>query len=260
MKNLSAALWAEYMKTRNSKILWISVILFIFIPIMMGFMIYIIRHPDISAKMGLISAKASLFAVADWTAFFGILHQSIASIGLIGFGFVTSWVFGHEYIERTIKDILILPISRSYIVLAKFIIIFFWSIILVIVLFIAGILTGKVVGISGWSSQVFCNGVSKYFVTSFLTFLLCPPVAFLACYSRGIIGPIGFVIITMILAQFIALAGLGAFFPWAIPGLYTAPEGTEGMQLFMSSYIILLITSVFGYIATLYWWRHADHH
>ncbi len=260
MKTISTVLWAEFMKIKRSNIVWITIFLFAFIPSMMGLMIYIVRHPEISAKLGLIAAKASLFGDADWPAFFGILHQSIATIGLIGFGFVTAWVFGREYTERTIKDILALPVSRSYFVFAKFIIVFCWCIILAIILGISGVLAGKIVGVSGWSSEVFYAAIYKYIITSFLTMLLCTPVAFFACYSRGIIAPIGFAILTMIMAQFIALAGLGAFFPWAIPGLYTVPAGTEGMQLFMSSYIILIITSILGYIITLYFWRHADQH
>jgi ABC-2 type transport system permease protein len=260
MKNLNAALWAEYMKIHRSKILWITILLFAFIPSMMGLMIYIVRHPEISAKLGLMAAKASLFNVSDWPAFIGILCQFVAALGLIGFGFVTAWVFGREYTERTIKDILALPISRSYIVFAKFVIVFAWSVILIIVLFISGILVGKFAGISGWSEQVFYDGAYTFFITSFLTLLLCTPVAFIAGYSRGIIAPIGFILLTLIMAQFAALAGLGAIFPWSVPGLFTAPKGTEEMELFVSSYIILGSTSLLGYFATLLWWRHADQH
>jgi ABC-2 type transport system permease protein len=260
MTKPGAALWAEYMKIRRSKILWITILLFAFIPSMMGFMIYIVRHPEISAKLGLMAAKASLLSVSDWPAFMGILSQFAAAIGLIGFGFVTAWVFGREYTERTIKDILSLPVSRSYIVHAKFIIVFAWSVILIIVLFISGMIVGKVAGLTAWSGQVFNEGMQTFLITSFLTLLLCPPVAFVAGYSRGIIAPIGFIILTLIMAQFAALAGLGAIFPWSIPGLFTAPAGTGGMELFISSYLILIITSLLGYVATLLWWRYADQH
>lgn len=64
MKSFSAALWAEYMKIRRSKILLITILLFAFIPFMMGLMIYIIRNPEISAKLGLIATKATLFGNA----------------------------------------------------------------------------------------------------------------------------------------------------------------------------------------------------
>jgi len=54
------------------------------------------------------------------------------------------------------------------------------------------------------------------------------------------------------------LLGLGPYFPWAIPGLCSAPSGTEGMQLTVASYIILFLTFLLGLGGTLAWWRYAD--
>jgi hypothetical protein len=36
--------------------------------------------------------------------------------------------------------------------------------------------------------------------------------------------------------------------------------GTEGMQLVFGSYVILVLTSVSGFIGTIAWWRFADQH
>jgi len=248
------------MKIRYSKILLITILFFAFIPSMMGLMIFIFRHPEISAKLGLISVKASLFAVADWNGFMVILLQFISAIGLIGFGFVTAWVFGREFTEKTIKDILPLPIPRAKIVFAKFIIVFIWGLILSLVMMISGIITGLVSEVPGWSHFNLNTGMIRFFSIALLSLLLSPPVAFFASYSRGIIAPIGFAILTMIMAQFVALVGLGQIFPWAIPGLLSAPAGIPGMQLVPSSYIILIITSLLGYFATVYIWRNADQH
>jgi ABC-2 type transport system permease protein len=129
-----------------------------------------------------------------------------------------------------------------------------------LILYSVGLLIGRAIDITGWSAEVFSQFTEKFFKTSFLTFLLCTPVAFFASYGRGIIVPIGFLILSLVMAQFIALVGLGPYFPWAIPGVYTAPAGTEGMQLFLISYIILALTCVFGFIGTIAWWRFADHH
>jgi len=88
-------------------------------------MFYIQKHPEIAAKLGIIGTKATLLRLgnADWSAYLGFLIQGMAAIGLIGFGFVSSWVFVREYAERTAKDILALPVSRLYIVIAKFIVV-----------------------------------------------------------------------------------------------------------------------------------------
>ncbi len=60
------------------------------------------------------------------------------------------------------------------------------------------------------------------------------------------------------MANFTGLLGLRLYFPWAIPGLLSVPAGTEGMQLTVASYIILLFTSFLGLGGTLAWWRYAD--
>jgi len=260
MKNLSATFVTEMMKLRRSKILLITVCLFIFIPLMMGLLMLLAQHPEIASKLGIVAAKASFFRENTWEGYFEILNQTMAAIGVIGFGFVTSWVFGREYIEHTITDMLALPVSRSSIVVSKFLIVTIWCSVLIFVLFFAGLAIGLFIGIPGWSEEVFYHFMHVFIVTSYLTVLLSTPVAFFASISRGIIAPIGFVILSLIMAQFVAIIGLGPYFPWAIPGIYTIAEGTEGMYLVFASYIILVATSIAGFIGTIVWWRYADQH
>ena len=219
---------------------------------------FVAKNPGIAAKLGMVGTKASLFGKNDWSGYLGLLIQSAASVGYIGFGFVTAWVFGREYSDRTIKDILALPISRSSIVVAKFLVVVIWCALLTFILFAVGLIIGQCIDISGWSIQVLAKCANKFFTTSLLTLLLCTPIAFFASYGRGIVAAIGFVILSLVMAQFIGLVGLGPYFPWAIPGVYTAPEGTEGMQLVFVSYIILVLTSVLGFTGTIAWWRLAD--
>lgn len=260
MKSLWAALAVECMKLRRSKIVWVTFLLFLFIPFMMGLMFFVQKHPEIAAKLGIIGTKANMLRLgnADWPAYLGFLTQGMAGIGLIGFGFVTSWVFGREYSDRTVKDILALPVSRSFIVFAKFIIVVLWCILLTFVFWAFGLIFGKLIDISGWSAEIIIQFTNTYIATSLLTILLCTPVAFLASYSRGYLLPMAFVILTLLLANFTGLLGLGPYFPWAIPGLLSVPAGTEGMGLIVSSYFILTITSILGLGGTLAWWRYAD--
>lgn len=260
MKSLRAALSAEYLKIRKSKILWITFGFFVFIPCMMGLMIFVVRHPELTDKLGLIAAKASLFGDADWQGFYDLINQMLATVGFIGFGFVAAWVFGREFMEKTIKDLLSLPISRKYIVIAKFIVISIWCIILSVILFASSFVVGQVIGLDNWSVDLFVDELSRYLLIVCLTLLVCSPVAYFASYGRGIIAPIGFIILSLIIAQFVAIAGLGAFFPWAIPGLLSVPPNTEGMQVFWWSYAIVGITGILGCYMTIYYWKRADQH
>jgi len=262
MKSLTATFTTECMKLRSSRIFWITILIFLFIPFMMGLLMFVQKYPEISGKLGMIGTKASMlrFGKTDWPTYLGLLTQCIAGIGLIGFGFVTSWVFGREYSDRTVKDILALPVSRSFIVFSKFIVVVIWCILLTFILFAFGLIVGRIIDLSGWSGEIIFHHACKYTITALLTILLCTTVAFFASYGRGYLLPMGFVILTLVIAQFSGLVGIGPYFPWAIPGVYSAPAGTEGMQLGTVSYIIILSTCIFGLIGTLAWWRYADQH
>ncbi len=260
MRNIAATFVTELLKLRRSNIVIISLIFFIFVPIMIGLMMYVARNPEMSAKLGMVGTKAQLFGRSDWSGYFDLVLQMTASLGLIGFGFVSSWVFGREHTERTIKDMLALPVSRASIVISKFIIITLWCSVLAIEIYVFSIISGFVAGVTDWSIAPVSDFTQRFLLISFLTLLLCTPVAFFASYGRGIIGAIGFVIITLIMAQFVALLGLGAYFPWAIPGLHSVPADTHGMQVSILSYMIIITTSLIGFIACIQWWRRADQH
>lgn len=262
MKKLWITLIVELLKLRRSKIVMVSFIFFMFIPMMMSLMFLIQKHPEIATKLGMIGTKATLMRLGsgDWQAYLGFVTQGMAGIGLIGFGFITSWIFGREFLDRTVKDMIALPISRSYFVVSKFIIIIIWSILLMLIYFISALISGNFIGISGWSNEIIMYHTQIFMETSLLTILLCTPVGFLASYSRGYLLPMGFVILTMIMANFSGLVGLGPFFPWSIPGLLGVPAGTEGMELTLVSFIILKSTSIIGFVGTLAWWKFADQH
>jgi ABC-2 type transport system permease protein len=260
MKRLFASLWAEGLKICKSKVFWITIVFFIFIPCMMSLLLVVQKYPEIAGKLGMIGTKASMLRLGngDWQSFFDLLTQAIAAIGLIGYGFVTSWVFGREYMDHTIKDILALPLSRSYIVVSKVLATVVWCVILTLVFILVSLLLGHIIGLSGWSRGMITANLVKYSIVSILSILLITPVAFFASYSRGVMLPIGFIILTLIIANFTGMVGLGPYFPWAIPGIISVPPGTEGSQITTVSYIILILTSISGLAGTLAWWRFAD--
>lgn len=256
MKNLKTALWTELLKVRKSGIFWLSILFFAFVSFMMGLIMYVQMHPEVAQKIGLIGTKASLMESGEpgWQSYFLLISQAIAGIGLIGYGFITSWIFGREYSENTIKDILALPVSRSVFVYSKLIVVVIWSIILSLVFYVSSLAFGCLVDLPGWSNEQFGQFTSNFTLIVLLSILLSTPVAFFSSYSRGFLLPIGIVILTMLMANFTGLLGLGAYFPWAIPGMLAVPFGHLGLV----SYFILIITCVLGLVATLAWWQYAD--
>ncbi|MDD5766837.1 MAG: ABC transporter permease [Candidatus Marinimicrobia bacterium] len=260
MKGLSVAFWAESLKTRRSIILRITLAIFTFMAGMMGLFVYLARHPEFLSNSAILNAKASMLGKTDWPTYFLLLYQSIAAIGLIGFGFVFSWIYGREYSDRTIKDLLALPVTRSAIVVAKLLIAIIWCILLAVILFIVGTISGKLVGMDGWSITLFRQASGIFSITTLMTIVLCTPVAFFASYGRGFLVPIGYLIGIMMITQFAvsAIPVVAPYFPWAIPVLYGGSAGPESAQLGVISYFILIFTGILGLAGTLLWWRYAD--
>lgn len=260
MNQLKQALWAEGLKIYRSKVFWFSILFFVFVTLMIGLLMFVQIHPEISAKLGLIGTKASMLRIGepDWQNYLTLLSQAAAAIEFIGFGFVITWIIGREYSDKTIKDILALPLSRSIIVLSKFLAAALWCILLSIIFYVFAFITGKLTGISGWSDPVFLKFSGTYIVISVLTILLCTPVAFFACFGRGYLLPFSFIILIMMLANFAGFVGWGPFFPWAIPGILSLPP-SDNIHLNSISYFIVAITSIIGYAVTLTWWYIADH-
>ena len=261
MKRIRAALWMEILKVRRSNIFLVSILFFIFIGIMMGLLMFVSQHPEIASRSATISVKTSFLGESSWASYFNLLMRIILTVGVIGFGIITSWNFGREFSDRVVKDLLALPVPRFTIVVSKLIILFTWSILLAIILLITAILTGLVVGIPEWIEGTLVPFTRSFMICAVLNTLLITPVAFVASAGRGYLLPIGFVILIMILTQllFVGLPGLAGWFPWAFPALVSGVAGDAIPKPGLASGIIYSLTVVAGALGTITWWQYADH-
>jgi ABC-2 type transport system permease protein len=209
--------------------------------------------------MGLITTKAQLtVGIADWPAYLNLLAQAVTAGGVILFSILPIWIFGREFSERTVKELLSLPTSRETIVSAKFLVTFVWALALALYLIILGMIVGKLVVIPGWSTELLRTSFRDLVAGTLLTVALLPFVAFFASLGRGYLLPFGWTFLTLFLAQIILRLGWGDWFPWAVPALFAGMAGPRTEILGFHSYLAVLITCLLGLGATFYWWRNAD--
>ena len=181
MNSFRAAFWAEWLKASRSKITPLTAAAFVLLPLVGGLFMLILKNPDQARAMGLIGAKAQLTAgVADWPTYFGILGQGAAIAGAIVFALITAWVFGREFSDRTVKELLALPTPRATIVAAKFVLIALWAQALSLLVFVLGMIIGSAVDIPGWSAELQVSGFVRLMLTGLLTVMLTPFVALFA--------------------------------------------------------------------------------
>jgi len=256
MKNLLDMQWIELRKALRSRMLFFTILVSLFLPLAIAFMIFLARNPDLSRKLGLISAKANLMAYSatNWQTFLGLLAEIIAAAGFFFFCLIISWVFGREFTDGTLKDMLAVPVQRSSILLAKFIITAIWSAVLTLIIFIVGLAMGAIIRLPQGSASVFMQGGALVAITAALVIVVVLPFAFFASIGRGYLLPIGIAIMVLIMANLVVITGWGAYFPWAVPGLYAQGKG----YLTPASYWIALLTGLAGMLVTYLWWKFAD--
>ncbi len=259
MSNLLQAVRVELLKVRRSKMPLFTALALGMAPLAGGFFMLVMKDPELARRMGMVSAKAQVVAgSADWPTYFGLLAQAVAIGGFIVFSMIAAWVFGREYSDHTLKDLLALPTPRRSIVLAKFVVIVLWGILLALFVYLLGLLVGSLVGLPPTTAQVVTRGSLIVAGTAGLTILLFTPIAFFAGIGRGYLAPMGVAIFLVVLAQIVAAAGWGEFFPWAIPALHAGMAGPRDAQMGIVSYLLVLATSLAGIVATLWWWEKAD--
>ena len=256
MNSLFDMIWVEFRKAIRSKMpLW-TALGSLFMPLGIAFLIFVSKNPEISQKLGLVSAKANLIAYSatDWPTYLGLFGEIIAAGGFILFVLIVSWIFGREFVDGTLKDMLAVPVQRSSILLAKYIVAAIWSVALTVIIFIVGLMMGAMIKLPGGSISVFIHGILLLTVTALLAIAVTLPFAFFASAGRGYLLPIGLAFLILIMTNVVAIVGWGEYFPWAVPGLYAMGKS----PLAAISYWIVFFTGLVGMIGTYLWWKFAD--
>ena len=262
-RETGTALWVEFQKVKRSKTLWVTAIAFVFIALICGLFMYILRDPEQARSLGLLGAKAEIFGgSADWPNLFNLTLVITSIGGLVIFGFIFVWIFGREFGERTVYDMLALPISRFTIVTAKVIIALIWSVVLILFLFVLVLGVGVALALPGGSAALILNGLKQVVISGLMAAVLCIPFSLVASFTRGYLPAIGFIFIVLALTNLLNTLGYTEFFPWAVPLLYSGAAqvltGKPADPLGPVSYILAAVVVIISAIAMGMWWRYAD--
>jgi ABC-2 type transport system permease protein len=254
MNELADMIWVEQRKAIRSRMPIWTALGGLVMPLGIAFLIFVSKNPEISQKLGLISAKANLLAYSatDWAAYMVLFGQMAAIGGFMLCLLITSWIFGREFTDGTVKDMLAVPVQRGNILLAKYIVVGIWSAALVLVMLIAGLTTGVLIKLPGGAIGDILRDSMRVAATGGMTIVVVTPFALFASMGRGYLLPIGLAILT--LTNIVALIGWGEYFPWAVPGLYA--QGKTALPAV--SYWIVVITGLVGILLTYVWWKYAD--
>lgn len=223
----------ETLKVWRSTVFWVVAVVFTTLPLMIG----LLKEPGVS-----------------WELYYSDLLDSIASLLVVGFAFTSAWVFGREYTDNTIKELIVKPIPKSYSVLSKFIVITVWNGLIAIFTFVLITGAGALIGVQGGFLSNILQIFGTFMLTSIFIMAVSSTSAFIANVTKGYLAPIGLIFVIIIASNAIVQLGLGPYFPWTIPVLLM-----KGADLGFISYLILALTAIAGFTGTVAWWRFAEH-
>lgn len=253
------ALWAEMLKARRSRLSWASALAFTLAAGMGALFMFILQDPPRARSLGLLGAKAQLTSgTADWPGYFALLAQATAVGGLLIFGLIIIWIFGREFSEHTVTDLLALPTPRTVIVAAKFVTTTAWCLLLAVQTYLLGLGAGAALRLPGWSAAVALDGLVHLLATTAMTVPLVIPFALAASVGRGYLAAVGVMFLASFLAQIFAVLGYGEYFPWSVPSLYSGVAGPDRTPAGPFGYALVISVGIGGAVGTAAWWRTAD--
>jgi len=133
-----------------------------------------------------------------------------------------------------------------------------WSVSIALWVLALGLAIGAWVGLPGWTDTVAGDGIGSFLLAALLILALQTTTAFFASAGRGYLPPLAWAVLMIAVAQVLAVLGLGAWFPFAVPALVTGAAGPEGEAPNLASYLLVVAATVAGAAATLAWWDRAD--
>jgi ABC-2 type transport system permease protein len=259
MSALRAAIATEFLKSRRSRVPWGVAAGFSLAPLVMGLFMVILKDPEGARALGLLGAKAQLTAgTADWPTFFNLLGQAMVVGGAILFAFLTAWVFGREFADRTVRGLLANPTPRRTIVVAKSVVVAAWALAVSAWVLALGLTIGALVGLPGWSSVHAVSTVGAIALAAILTIGLQTWAGFFAGIGRGYIAPLAWTVGMIVLAQILTVLGWGSWFPWSAPAILAGAGGAQLEPVTGGAVLVVVVVALTGLLATIAWWERAD--
>lgn len=240
----------EMKKLKNSKIIILCVIGAFAVPAMM--LIESIQthfeHPERIFTLSDIYDNSLLYAM--------LLMNMMICVAII------SYIFSREYLDNTLKTVLPIPISRVKLLIGKYFVTLLLTLLINIITW-AGILLfsgiyHSIFTLSKFNLSVALSWLIKFLYSGVLIFFTATPFSYLAMKTKGFVAPM--VISAAIVMGSAALTNqnFGALYPWtATFFLIKGSLPSKGYPILLSIIIILLI-SLFGFIATFKYFSNED--
>ncbi|OOR48407.1 ABC transporter permease [Bacillus pseudomycoides] len=248
MGQLVNLLYTELLKLKRSNMFLISIIGAAVAPFMVVVLSYIHMH---TKHPNPIIVFSQLFSEVN-------LYTTVV-LGVPLYGVVIAYLFSREYTEDTLKNLLTIPVSRINFIISKFILLFFWIVMLTLVAWGLTLLLGLLGNFSGFSSSLLFQSLIQFLMCGGFLFILSTPIVLLTLIMKTYVPPIVLTIIITLINLMSINSEHKDLFPWAAT-LDIANNTLQPTYPPEYSYIAITATSIIGFIATVFYFKKVDIH
>ncbi len=227
-------------------------------PLGLALLMWIAADPERAAGFGLLGDKATLAGLElSWSAYGSWLVALVGIGGMLVLPFVVAYVFGREYADATLKNLLTLPVRRGRFVVAKLVVALAWWIVLVIVVAAEGVVIAGLLGLPGLSVAAVSVMLGRVLVAAGISFLLVPVVVWVTLWGRGLLAPVGFAVAMLAVGNLLGHTGWSGWFPWSIVPLLIGFSGPP-TDVPPGSLVVVALTFILGLLLSIWQLRDAD--
>lgn len=193
-----------------------------------------------------------------WEAYLGMLAQILSVATLLAVGIVVAWTVGREFTDGTVVSLQALPTPPASIVRAKLATVMLGAVACALASVVLAVPLGLAIGLGAPGPGAGRAGAQALAV-SLLTAVLTLPLAFVASARRGYLPGVGALLGLVVVTQVATVAGAGAWFPWAAPGLWVGMGGPGAAAAVTPAQLLLALpVGAVGAAATVRWWTTAE--
>lgn len=245
MEELANLLYTEVLKLKRSQMFIISIIGSSTIPFFC-FIAYLtakLQRPDIPILYTDLLEQVTLFT-----------HLLI---GIPFYGILTAYLFIREYNENTLKNLIVIPISKTNILTSKILLLFFWIMLMSFNTWILTALFGFIGPFEGMTTIRIFLSFKQIMIGGILLFLLTTPVVFVSLLFKSYVSTIVFTLVITMINVLIIQSEYLVLYPWtAVHVIATNSYIARFPEMF--SFISIFVTSILGIIATFLYFKRED--
>ena len=218
----------EFLKLKHSKIFLLTVLGALSIPSLL--------------YIGLLTGEYATFqGILDYCATY-----ACSLFYIIIFTIIIAYLFGREYTEHTLKTILTTPLSKTKLLIGKYLMFFIWAFIITTITFTGTVIAAYLGGISDITLSVGLNSYKEMLISEILLCLSFSPFVVPSLVMPNMVFSMVAGAIFSIINLFVYTSKYAPYIPWCSPYLISSNEIANYSCNTATSLAILLATFAIG--------------